>query len=65
MVLRHIKNICEGVKSMETLLTNGLFTGALQLITDGNFEFSSMDIFKDKGGTASDANQVVFHLSLK
>ena len=65
MVLRHVKNIGEGVESMETLLAYGLFTGALQLITDGNFEFSSMDIFEDKGGTASDANQVVLHLSLK
>lgn len=65
MVLGHVKNIGEGVEGVETLLTNGLFTGTLQLITDGNFEFSSMDIFEDKGGTAGNANQVVLNLSLE
>ena len=65
MVFGHVKNIGEYVEGVETLLADGFFAGAFQLITNGYFEFSSMDVFEDKGGTAGDADEVVLHLSLE
>ena len=65
MVLGKIEDVCEDIEGVEALFAISLFTGALELITNGDFKLGALNILKYEAGTSSDANDVVLDFSLE
>ena len=65
MVLGKIEDVCENIEGMEALFAISFFTGALELITNGDFKLGALNILKYEAGTSSDANDVVLDFSLE
>ena len=59
MIFREIKNISQNIEGMQALLAITFLAGTFQLITNGYFEFSAMDIFQNKTGSSGDAHDII------
>ena len=58
MIFWKVEDVGEYVECMYALSTVGFLAWAFEFVADGNFEFSTMDVFQNKAGSSCDANQI-------